>query len=83
MEKLNIISSPLFDSLPTELNVFHNARLISPKKTFLILLRIYSQVEPSDRAVEGVGLAAACLLELWVQIPSEAWMSFCCVCCVL
>jgi hypothetical protein len=23
------------------------------------------------------------LLELWVQIPSEAWMSFCCVCCVL
>jgi len=27
--------------------------------------------------------AAARLLKLWVQIPSEAWMCVCCECCVL
>ena len=27
--------------------------------------------------------AAARLLKLWVRLPSEAWMSVCCECCVL
>jgi len=30
-----------------------------------------------------LGSAAACLLRLWVGIPSKAWMSVCCKCCVL
>lgn len=42
----------------------------------------FDSVGPSGRTVRGVSLAAY-LLGLRIRIPPSAWISACCVCCVL
>jgi hypothetical protein len=78
-------SSPLFDLLPSQLIIFHNARFVPPppKKTFKILFTY--TVTSRARWPRGLrrGSVTARLLGLWFRIPRGACMSLWCECCML